>query len=196
MFRFVGDVSIPLHLKGFIKYNNKKEPIKLLIIKIYEYIKEINPFKDYKSSNINYHLYQGYSLYEILLYFNKERATIDIQDFYELKSKRIIDINAKAILELSLKLLSSKSKEALEKVLINININSKIEAPKISNNFNDTKEYYKDLYDQLKYYIMEYKDNHTKKICKIICDDFNRVLWLNFNKQFFSLWKYTIQCPT
>ena len=178
-------VKIPLHLEGFSDYYSINNNTKLLIIKIYNYISVINPFKkeNENSTNNKYHLYQGYSLYEILLYFNKERATIDIQDFYELKSKRIIDINAKAILELSLKLLSSKSKEALEKVLINININSKIEAPKISNNFNDTKEYYKDLYDQLKYYIMEYKDNHTKKICKIICDDFNRVLWLNFNKQ-------------
>ncbi len=70
--------SIPLHLKGFMKYNKKNAPIKLLIIKIYEYIKEINPFKDYKSSNINYHLYQGYSLYEIISHNKKYNEKIDI----------------------------------------------------------------------------------------------------------------------
>ena len=178
-------VKIPSHLKGFINYYNISNNIKPLIIKIYNYIDEINPFKKEKeiSTNNNYHLFQGYSLCEIFDYFKKERILINFPKFYELKSKRIIDINAKAILELSLKLLSSKSKEDLEKVLNNVNINSNIEKPKISNNFNNTKEYYKDLYDQLKYYIMEYKNNPTKKICKIIYEDFHRVLWLNFNKQ-------------
>ena len=67
-------------------------------------------------------------------------------------------------------------------ILNNENINSNVENPKISDNFNNTKEYYKDLYDQLKYYIIGYKVQSTKKICKIIDEDFYRVLWLNFNK--------------
>ena len=177
------NVTIPFHLKGFIDYYEMPNKIKPLIIKIYNYIDEINPFKKEKETNNKYNLYQGYSLYEILVNFNEKRDKIDIPDFYELKKNRIIDINAKAILELSLKLLRSKSKEDLEKVLINVNINSKVEIPKISNNFNNTKEYYKDLYNQLQYYIMEYKNNPKKKICKIIYEDFYRVLWLNFIKQ-------------
>ena len=177
------NVTIPFHLKGFIDYYNMPNNIKPLIIKIYNYIDEINPFKKEKEINNKYYLYQGYSLYEILVNFDEKRVKIHIPEFYELKKNRIIDINAKAILELSLKLLRSKSKEELEKVLINVNINSKVEEPKISNNFNNTKEYYKDLYNQLQYYMMEYKNNPKKKICKIICEDFYRVLWLNFIKQ-------------
>lgn len=42
----LGEKMLPLHLKGFIEYNKKSNPLKLLIIKIYEYIKLINPFKD------------------------------------------------------------------------------------------------------------------------------------------------------
>ena len=173
---------IPLHLKGFIKYYNKRNNIKSLIIKIYGYIEEINPFKNEKSLNIKYHLYQGYSLYEILLNYKNEEEMIYVSDFYNLKTKRIKNFNAKSILELSIKLLSSKTAEELEKVLNNENINAKVESPKISDKFNNTQEYYEDLYNQLIYYIMEYKTKPTEKICKIIYDDFYRVLWLNFNK--------------
>jgi len=56
-------VKIPFHLQGFINYNNISNNIKPLIIKIYNYIDEINPFKIEKenSTNNNYHLFQGYS---------------------------------------------------------------------------------------------------------------------------------------
>ena len=176
------NVSIPLHLKGFMKYNKENAPIKLLITKIYEYIKEINPFKDYKSSNINYHLYQGYSLYEIISHNKKDDEIIDIKAFNKIKTNRIKDINAKSILELSIKLLKAKSNEEFQNILSKQIINLETESPKISDNFDKTGEYYKDLYEQLNYYLKEYKENTTKKFCKIILNNFYRVLWLNFNK--------------
>ena len=53
--------NLPFHLKGFIEYDKMENQKKLLIIKIYEYMKKINPYKDEENNN-NFHLYQGYSL--------------------------------------------------------------------------------------------------------------------------------------
>ena len=175
------NIKKPFYLKGFIEYYKKPIQIKLLIIKIYEYIKEINPFKNDISSNLNYHFYQAYSLYEILLYNNQ--YDIDISDFNNIKTKRIKDNNAKSILELTIKLLKTQTNEEFQKILSQENINLEANSPKISNNFDSTENYYKDLYDQLNYYLMEYKKNPTSKTCKIIFNDYSRVLWLNFNKR-------------
>ena len=175
------NIKKPFYLKGFIEYYKKPIQIKLLIIKIYEYIKEINPFKNDISSNLNYHFYQAYSLYEILSY--KNQYNIDISDFNNIKTKRIKDNNAKSILELTIKLLKTQTNEEFQKILSQENINLEANSPKISNNFDSTENYYKDLYDQLNYYLMEYKKNPTSKTCKIIFNDYSRVLWLNFNKR-------------
>ena len=175
------NIKKPFYLKGFIEYYKKPIQIKLLIIKIYEYIKEINPFKNDIPSNLNYHFYQAYSLYEILLYNNQ--YDIDISDFNNIKTKRIKDNNAKSILELTIKLLKTQTNEEFQKILSQENINLEANSPKISNNFDSTENYYKDLYDQLNYYLMEYKKNPTNKTCKIIFNDYSRVLWLNFNKR-------------
>ena len=98
------NVNIPFHLKGFINYYYEQNYKKFLLIKMYEYITEINPFKKEKTSNINYHLYQGYSLYEIIFNSENEDHVIDVSYFYNIKNNRIKNIHAKAILELSIKL--------------------------------------------------------------------------------------------
>ena len=85
----IDNADIPLHLEGFIEYYNEQNSIKPLIIKIYGYIEEINPFKIEKSSSIKYHLYQGYSLYEILFNYKNEGKMINVSEFYNLKAKRI-----------------------------------------------------------------------------------------------------------
>ena len=83
---------------------------------------------------------------------------------------------------ISIKLLKAKSNEEFQNILSKQIINLETESPKISDNFDKTEEYYKDLYEQLNYYLKEYKENPTKKSCKIIYNNFYRVLWLNFNK--------------
>jgi len=60
---------------------------------------------------------------------------INVSEFYNLKAIRITNFYAKAILELSIKLLSSKTTEDLEQVLNNENINSNAESPKISDTY-------------------------------------------------------------
>ena len=83
---------------------------------------------------------------------------------------------------ISIKLLKAKSNEEFQNILSKQIINLETESAKISDNFDKTGEYYKDLYEQLNYYLKEYKENPTKKTCKIILNNFYRVLWLNFNK--------------
>ena len=174
-------VSIPFYLKGFMEYFNQSIQKKLLIIKIYEYMEEINPFKNDNDKSSDYYLYQGYSLYEILNY--KVLNEIDISFFNDMKKGRMMNNNAKAILKLSIKLLKTQSNEEFQKILSAEKLNKEVESPKISNSFDNTEKYYKELYDQLNYYLMEYKNYPKIKICKIIYKDFNRVLWLNFIKE-------------
>jgi len=88
--------SFPLHLKGFIEYNKKKPPVKLLIIKIYEYVEKINPYK-YDPKNENFHLFQGFSLYEIITYNRYKNPMINIKEFIRIKKNRINNIYAKKI---------------------------------------------------------------------------------------------------
>ena len=45
-----------------MEYFNQSIQKKLLIIKIYEYMEEINPFKNDNDKSSDYYLYQGYSL--------------------------------------------------------------------------------------------------------------------------------------
>ena len=176
--------SLPILLKGFLKYNKKKIQEKLIIIKIYEYIKEINPYKSNKN-NINFHLYQGYALYEIFRYRKDCKSRINIKGFYNIKNNRIKNFYAKEILKLSIKFLQKKTLKDLLDEIENEKIETEFECLKISDNFDETEEYYKDLYEQLKFYLIEYKADKKEskyKTCKIILYDFYRVLWLNFCK--------------
>ena len=173
--------NLPFHLKGFIEYDKMENQKKLLIIKIYEYMKKINPYKDEENNN-NFHLYQGYSLYEILFEVKKKISTVNLEEFNRIRDNRIKNKYAKTILELSIKLLKAKSDEELKKILNKENLDFKAEYPKISCNFDNTEEYYRDIYEQLIYYLIGYKDSTSKKFCQIIYDKFYKFLWLNFNK--------------
>ena len=136
-------VSIPFYLKGFMEYFNQSIQKKLLIIKIYEYMEEINPFKNDNDKSSDYYLYQGYSLYEILNY--KVLNEIDISFFNDMKKGRMMNNNAKAILKLSIKLLKTQSNEEFQKILSAEKLNKEVESPKISNSFNNNEKYYKEF---------------------------------------------------
>ena len=61
------------------------------------------------------------------------------------------------------------------------NFDSIPEESKISDTFDNIKEYYKELNNQLKYYLFQYKSN-INKICPIIGYDIPKILWLNIAK--------------
>ena len=175
--------SFPLYLKGFIKYACQINSLKFLTIKIYNYFKILNP---YTKDNLNaYNLYQGYSLYGILSYENEsDELEFSFEKFNKIKNNRIKDINARTILELSIKLLTTKTNIEFINILNKEYIDVEVETPKVSNNYNNNSEYYKELYKQLSYYLNEYKKNSMKyKICKILSTIYLRIFWLNFNKR-------------
>ena len=174
--------TLPLYLDGFRKYIRLTNQDKFFIIKIYKFFEVINPY-DAMNEKLSYSLYQGYSLNGILSYkiignINK----INFTQFNDIKVNRINDENAKVILELSIKLLNEKSYNNFIEFLIKQKIDSNDEPPKISKNFDNSKEYYKELHDQLKYYLFQYIKDSKKKILKISLQSFTRVLWLNFIK--------------
>ena len=176
-------VDLPFYLKGFLDYNNLKNPTKFLMIKISKYFEMLNPFeKEYNS--IAHNLYQGYLLYGIISKKNEfNNFGFNFEKFNDIRSNRIKDKNAQIILELAIQLLDEPNKNIFEK-LKEKNIDFTSERPKISTNFDDTKNYYKDLYQQLKYYLNQYKENN-KKLCKISIKIYLKIFWLNFIKLLF-----------
>lgn len=171
--------NLPFYLKGFLVYKKQRISTKYLLIKIYKFFEKINPYEKINNA-ISYNLYQGYSLYGITSCKKiLNESFISLHDFKLIKDNRINDINAKKILEIAIKLLEAKSNYNFIKNIKDENINYKAEPPKISNNFDDTKNYYQDLYGQLIYYLNQYIDNNNKA-CKIIIKAYSRVLWLNF----------------
>ena len=169
--------ELPFYLLAFIDYNNQTTQKKYIIIKIYKYAKLINPFK----SNIIFsNLFQGYLLYEILYYKNDFK--IYFKKFNTIRINRINNFHAKLILDLSIKLLESKSQIDFEEKLKKVNIDLKPEEPKILDIFDNLDEYYQNLYEQLIYYLLKYKQDPKKLICYILNNNISRILWLNFNK--------------
>ena len=108
LFEIIHDLTkkkqLPLYLKGFIEYFNKKNHKKFLIIKIYKYFQIINPFDKDKPE---YNLFLEYSLYGISTY--KAELDIYFDLFNKMKNNRIKDGKAKDILISSIQLLSSKN---------------------------------------------------------------------------------------
>ena len=167
-----GKNTLPLYLKGYINYANKKKNKKFFIMKIYKYFEIFNPFlKD----TPEYYLFIGYSLYGISCC--EQELVINFDKFNKIKNNRIKDGKAKNILIRSIKLLSAKNNKDFLDKLGKENINFIYEKPKISDNFKNTEKYYEDLYNQLNYSLLEYKNN--KKFCKILDDNYSRILWLN-----------------
>ena len=174
--------TLPFHLQGFTKYYKETKQNKFLLIKIYKYIQEINPYKN-EQDNINYFLYQGYSLYECLeykiIYSVNEKK---IKEFYDLKKNRFNNIYARKILEYAIKVLNKESIEDILEKIKKENIYFQPDSPKISNNFDNPSEYYKDIYEQFVFSLMEFNKNFKVNICKTLSNEYSRVLWLNFIK--------------
>ena len=171
--------ELPLYLDGFKDYIRLTNQDKFFITKIYKFFELINPFES-KDEKLFYSLYQGYSLYGTLFY--KKVFNINFTKFHYIKVNRVSDENAKVILEIAIKLLNEKSYNKLIEFLIKQKMDWNDEPPKISKNFDNSKEYYKDLYEQLKYYLFQYTKDPKKKILKISLQNFTRILWLNFLK--------------
>ena len=169
--------DLPLYLNGYKKLNDLTKIQEYLSIKIYKYFELNNPFN---KNTTEYYVFQGYILNEVLTYLQVQ-SWIDFSKYNEIKQKRIRNNNAKEILILAVKLLSSKKHQDFMDILENENINILSAIPTISDNFDNTNEYYKELYDQLIYSLSQYK---TKKqnSCIIITDNYSRILWLNYCK--------------
>ena len=124
-------------------------------------------------------LYQGYALYEILTHENI--PFIDFNEFNQIKMNRIKNNEAKSILKLAIQILQNRSDTDFMKTIKEKNItNLKLDTPKIVDIFDNTHEYYKDLNNQLKYYLSQYLAKNIS--CTIINFEIQRILWLNFCK--------------
>ena len=165
--------DLPFYLLGFLYYSNQLNYKKYLLIKIYKYLEKINP---HKNNDLNFKLFQAYALYGILSY--EKCQIINFKNFQNLNKKRMSNKNGIDILKLSIDLLDSKHFFGFKRKLENMVFENGLEAPKINDIFDNTNEYYKDLYSKLKYFLFQYKTGH--KTCEIINKDFSRVLWLNF----------------
>jgi len=170
--------KLPIYLKGFIEYNKKSSGEKFLIMKIYKYFQLLNPYAD--DMNKNTYLYQGYSLYGILSYKNCPKINFD--EFRNIKANRINNNDAKNILILAIKLLQEKDFRNFLSKLEKENLYYSSDTSKVLDTFDDTKNYYEDLYNQLKFYISLYKDPNNHKACEIYNNNYSRILWLNYNK--------------
>ena len=170
------EINLPYYLLGFIEYNELLNHKKYIIIKIYKYLEVINP---HINNDLNYTIFQGYALHGLLNY--KKLNTINFKNFFDVYNNRMTNnIIALDILKLSIELLESKNIGEFNSKLQNVIFENGLEPPKISDIFDNTNDYYKDLYSKLKYFLFQYKT--SKKICLIITIDFLRVLWLNFCK--------------
>ena len=165
----------PLYLEGLISYFKKAPIEKYIIIKIYKYF-ELHKFS---STNNNYDYYEiGYILYSIISYDNK-KIIFQIKEFNKLKSKRLKNEYAKKILKLSIELLKAKDVFEYKNIFLENNIQINNCKPKVSKKFDDDKEYYKDLYNQLIFSISEcIKKSYN---CNIpLQNEIKKSLWLSY----------------
>ena len=165
--------KLPIYFRGFIKYNRKTNGKKYLALKVYKYFEIINHYKEEKFIP----LYKGYLLFGILSYKNNE--TIDFEAFNSIKTERIKNEEAKNILILAIKFLTEKSFSDFLTKLEEENFDFHPDTSKVLNIFDETDKYYKELYNQLKYYFSQYKQK-IKLTCEIYNKNNLRVLWLNF----------------
>ena len=168
--------KIPIYFHGFIDYKSQPNYKKFLIMKIYRYFQKLNPYLDEK----NILLYQGYSLYGIVSYKNISKIAFD--EFRSIQSKRIINNDAKSILKLTAKFLQLKKFQDFLTELRKENFDFSSETSKVLDIFDETEKYYKDIYNQLKYYFSQYKEPENYKVCEIYSNNYSRILWLNFSK--------------
>ena len=165
--------KLPIYFRGFIKYHRKTNGKKYLVLKVYKYFEIINHYKEEKFIP----LYKGYLLFGILSYKNNE--TIDFKAFKGIKTERIKNEEAKNILILAIKFLTEKSFSDFLTKLEEENFDFHPDTSKVLDIFDETDKYYKELYNQLKYYFSQYKQK-IKLTCEIYNKNNLRVLWLNF----------------
>ena len=175
LLKFLDKYNLPLYLKGFIKYYETPQYKKFLIIKVYKYLEKINP---YEKGDIKFEICQGYALFEICSYENPQ--TIDFKEFNEIITNRITNESANKILKLSIKLLNNETHYNFQQTIDDEILSNISEIPKITDVFDDKDYYYKDLENQLRYYLFKYEK--SSKTCKIITENDERILWLNFIK--------------
>ena len=168
------DNTLPFYLQGFIKYENQSNHKKYLIIKIYKYLEMINP---YKNVPIRFNLFQGYALFGI---FSYKYNQINFNEFFNIKVNRITNDNAKNILKSAIQFLEAKNITNFNDKIACENFETGLNPPKVIDIFDNTDEYYKDLYSKLKYFLLQYKS--SSNLCEIITNEFSRVIWFNFCK--------------
>ena len=177
--------KLPLYLIGFVKYyelhslNQKK----FVTIKMYNYFKKINPASD-DIKNIDFYLYQGYSLYGILSDNKIQKIPkINFDEFSKIKQNRIKNIDAKRILEYAIQLLEKEFNFEFISELNKIDFEFESDNPKILDIFDNTERYYEEIFKQLRFYLSQYKKFNKNKLCKIRCSKTTRIFWLIFCKQ-------------
>ena len=167
--------KLPIYFQGFIKYNRETNGNKYLILKVYKYFHIINHFTEEQFIP----LYKGYLLYGILSY--NDIPSIDFEAFKNIQTKRTTNEEAKNILILAIKYLTEKNFSNFQAKLEKKNYDFYPGTSKVLDIFDKTEEYYKELYNQLKYYFFQYKLK-LKLDCEIYKKNNLRVLWLNFIK--------------
>ena len=140
--------KLPIYFKGFIKYNKETNGNKYLELKVYNYFKMINHYTEENYIS----LYKGYLLYGILSYNDNDNQSIDFEGFKSIQTERIKNEEAKNILILATKFLSEKDFDNFLTKLEKENFDFYPETPKVLDIFDETDKYYKELYNQLKYY--------------------------------------------
>ena len=171
--------KLPIYFKGFIKYNEETNKSKYLKLKIYNYFNIINHYTEEKDIS----LYKGYLLYGILSYNDNDNNNqpIDFEAFKSIQEGRTKNEEAKNILTLSIKFLSEKSFNNFLSILEEENFDFNPDTSKVLDIFDETDKYYKELYNQFKYYLSQYKQG-LKLSSEIYKKNNLRVLWLNFIK--------------
>ena len=162
---------LPLYLDGLINYNKKTKSEKYIIIKIYKY------FELYNNEQNNYYNL-GYFLYSITSY-KKKQNNLDLISFNDLMNKRLKNEFALKILKLSIELLKANNIDEFKEIYKKQNIKIAPGYPKISNNFENTDDYFIDLYNQLIYSVNKCIEKSTNCIVPLQ-DEGKRSLWLSY----------------
>ena len=143
------------YLDFFIKFKNECCPKdKYYYIMIINYLKKFNKNNDVEEKICIYSLLNSLKAHN---YYKKKCNEEIIKDITKQLSKKLINKDIKNIIKYSLKILTLHSLEDIIKIGKEIN-NIVYTKPKISNEFNNSEEYYKDISNNLFYNIKNIKE--------------------------------------